>query len=97
MSNSAKLRITAFDGFSSNVNLSVRSVSPALSGAVFNFSDTTLTLSEYTVGSDFWVEVPTSVSSGLYIITIEGRNGGLTRTIDVRLNVNTKDPTFIEI
>ena len=96
-SNSAKITVAVFDGFSSNVNLSVQSVSPALSGTKFNFSDSSLTPGEFSTGSDFSVTVPASAPPGLYTITVRGIDGGLVRDVNVRLNVNTKDPSFREI
>ncbi|HEY4521517.1 MAG TPA: hypothetical protein VJH05_00020 [Candidatus Paceibacterota bacterium] len=96
-SNTAKITVGVFDGFSSNVNLSVQSVSPAISGATFNFSDASLTPSEFTTGSDFSVTVPASTAPGVYTITVRGADGGFVRDVNVRLNVNTRDPSFREI
>ena len=76
-SNTAKITVGVFDGFSSNVNLSVQSVSPALSGTKFNFSDSSLTPGEFSTGSDFSVTVPASAPPGLYTITVRGIDGGL--------------------
>lgn len=105
-SNSSKITVSVFDGFSSNVNLSVQSVSPALPGARFNFSDSSLTPSEFATGSDFTVTIPSNTAPGVYTIKIQGADGGLVRTTrdctgssdcDIRLNVNTRDPSFREI
>jgi hypothetical protein len=96
-SNESTLTIAAFDGFASTINLSVDSISPALPGAVFNFSDASLTSGEYARGSQFSVTVPSSTPSGIYTITIRGIDGGLVRTLNVKLNVNARDPSFREI
>lgn len=96
-SNSAKITVSAFDGFSSNVKLSVQSVSPLLAGATFNFSDSSLNQNEYLVGSNFSVTIPSNTPPGIYTITVRGVDGGLVRDANIRLNVNTKDPSFREI
>lgn len=96
-SNSTKITVEVFDGFASNVNLSVQSVSPALAGAVFNFSDSSLSPSEFLSGSDFSVTVPANTLFGRYDIKLKGVDGGLVTNINVILNVNTKDPSFREI
>ena len=105
-SNVAKITVGTFDGFSSNINLSVQSVSPVLSGATFSFSDSSLTPSEFSTGSDFSVTVPASTAPGVYTIKIRGADGGLVRPTrdctsgsdcDIRLNVTIKDPSFREI
>ncbi|MEK7503085.1 MAG: hypothetical protein AAB556_01415 [Patescibacteria group bacterium] len=96
-SSATNLSISPFDGFASAVNLSAQSVSPALSGASFDFSDSILTSGEYLRGSSFSVTIPASTPSGIYTITIRAANGGLVRNVNVRLNVNTRDPSFREI
>lgn len=83
--------------FASDVALSIKSVSPALSGATFNFTDSSLSSSEYSTGTKFSVNVPSGTSSGLYTITIKGEGGELIRTVDVRLNVENVEPKWIEI
>lgn len=96
-SNSMKIAVNAFDGFNDIVRFSVQSVNPSLSGSVYNFSKTSLKSGEYSTGLNFSVTVPASTPPGLYTITVEGRDGGLVRTLDVRLNVIAKDPSFKEI
>jgi hypothetical protein len=97
-SSQTTITVAANGPFNSNVSLSIDSVSPALpAGTVYHFSDTTLTSSEYSNGSQFYVTIPGTTSAGLYTITIKGEGGGLIRTVPVVLNVEAVDPGWIEI
>ena len=91
------ITVTPFNGFSSNVNLSVQSANPALTGATYNFSNPTLTSSTYSSGSTFNVVLPATTAAGLYTITIKGEDGGLIRTVPVYLNVETFNLGWKEI
>ncbi len=83
--------------FTNDVALSVDSVNPALSGATFNFADSSLSSAEYSGGTKFSVNVPSGFSSGLYTITIKGDGGGLIRTVNIQLNIEAVEPSWIEI
>lgn len=96
-SNSTTITIIPSNGFNDNINLSVQSVSPALAGATYNFSDSTLTSSEYSSGSTFSVTLPSTTPAGTYTIIIRGADGGLIRTINVNLNVEVFSPGWMEI
>ena len=96
-SSSMKITINAFEGFNETVRFSVKSVNPTLNNATYNFSKKSLGPGEYSDGLTFSVTVPPSVAPGLYTIIIEGKNGGLVRNLEVRLNVIAKDPSFKEI
>ncbi len=95
---SGETTITVTDpiNFSDDVSLSAQSISPAMPGVSYNFGDSTLSSSEYSTGSTFRVNVPGSASKGLYIITVRGEDGGLVRTVEIRLNVEELDPGWEE-
>lgn len=96
-SNTTKITVTPFDQFASPVVLSFNSASPALSGAVYNLTPMTLSSGQYSSGSVFKVTVPGTTAPGNYIITINGVDGGLVRTVNVILHVNSTSPEFQEI
>ena len=97
VSSETMITISPQDPFASDVSLSVDSVNPALSGATYNFSDSSLSSPEYSTGTRFSVNVPAGTPSGLYTITIKGDGGGLIRTINVQLNIEAVEPSWIEI
>ena len=83
----------------SPVTLSFNSVSPALSGAVYNLVPTNLPQNQYSSGSTLKVTVPGNTAPGNYVITIKGEGGSptLTRTVNVNLKVNSTSPELREI
>ncbi|OGZ29733.1 MAG: hypothetical protein A2931_00320 [Candidatus Niyogibacteria bacterium RIFCSPLOWO2_01_FULL_45_48] len=96
-------------GFNSQVTLSVDSVTPALSGAIYNFRNNTngqessgssptinLTSGQFSAGADFWVGVPRESALQEYTIRIRGEGGGKIR-LDVKLNASIVSPDFREI
>lgn len=97
-SDDTKITATPIGAFADDVALSVQSVSPALpAGTVYNFSPQILTQTQYSSGSNFEVTVPGDTAEGEYIITVQGQSPGLTRTVNVILRVNFKNPIFREI
>ena len=98
-SDNTTITVIPSNGFSISVNLSVQSINPALAGATYNFSNPTLTSSQYSTGSTFSVTVPSNTPAGTYTIIIQGRDGGLIRTVtpDLRLNVEVFNPGWQEI
>jgi len=97
VSTETAITLTPSGTFASDVALSVDSINPALSGATFNFADSSLSSAEYSGGTKFSVNVPAGTPSGLYTITIKGDGGGLIRTINVQLNIEAVEPSWIEI
>ncbi len=97
-SNSATLTITPFNGFTSNVALSVASVSPALpGGTTYQFSPSALNQSKYSSGSQFKVKIGAGISSSkVYTITVQAADGGLVRTVNILLNAQIKNPNWKE-
>lgn len=107
-STTVTVQVAPLSGFSSNVALSVESVSPNLpSGTTFSFDSSTVNLgqvgatldqSHYSSGSQFKVNIGAGLtSSQIYTIVIKGADGGLTRTSTVYLNVQIKSPYWREI
>ncbi len=98
-SSATTITVTPFNGFSSNISLSVQSVSPSLpSGSTYNFSRTSLNSSQYSSGSQFSVHIGAGLSaSQTYTITIKAVDGGLARTTNVILNAQVKNPDWREI
>jgi len=82
--------------FEDSVALSVQNISPAISGASYDFSDILIDDSEYGTGSSFSIIVPDTTSSGTYTITIRGTGSGFNRTVNVVLNVNRAAPGYEE-
>ncbi len=82
--------------FTGTVALSASSGSPALSGAVYTFSDASLSSAEYAVGSTMLVRLPAGVPNGTYPIVVRGDSNGLVSTVTVNLSVSGKNPTFDE-
>lgn len=92
------ITVSAFGGFSSDVNITVESADPALpEGVEYNFSDSTLDSSEYSSGSEFWVRVPADTTPDNYLLTLKGEGGGLIRNVTVQLSVVLLDPLFREV
>ncbi len=102
---SSATAITAipYNGFSSNISFPVASVtvSPSLpAGSTFSFSPSNLPQSQYSSVSQFLVHIGAGLTaSQLYTFTIQGIGGNpsLTRTNTVYLNVQVKNPGWIEI
>lgn len=92
--NETTITVTPVNDFDENISLSVQSVSPSLSGATYNFSDSALSPAEYSAGSKFSVSVPGSADSGAYTITIKGDGGTFVSTVDVRLNIESFSSDF---
>ncbi|MEK7134658.1 MAG: hypothetical protein AAB819_02970 [Patescibacteria group bacterium] len=95
-SNSATVTVTPQNSFSATVDLSATTITPNLPGIVYTLGDNSLVSSEYDRGSSFSVTVPGDTASGTYAITIEGRSGGLTRTIAIDLGINTLNVRYEE-
>ena len=95
-SNSATVTVTPQNSFSATVDLSATTITPNLPGIVYTLGDNSLVSSEYDRGSSFSVTVPGDTASGTYAIIIEGRNGGLTRTVTITLSINTLDVQYLE-
>ena len=81
-------------GFSSTISISATSDIPGSES--FNFSDPSLSSSEYSTGSRLSVTVPADTPSGSYTITVQGSGGGLVRTVPVAVNAEATDPRFRE-
>lgn len=81
-------------GFNKNVSLTASS---GISGAVYSFAPQILFDTGYSVGSMFFVSVPNNTTPSTYPIIITGNAGGIIRITTVNINVETKDPIFIEI
>lgn len=97
-SDNTKITATPIGAFTDEVALSVQSVSPSLPpGTVYNFSPQSLKQNQYSAGSNFKVTVPGDTAEGDYIITVQGQSPGLTRTVNVILHINFKNPIFREI
>ncbi|TSD03215.1 MAG: hypothetical protein Athens071416_276 [Parcubacteria group bacterium Athens0714_16] len=84
------LSILPQNSFSSAVNLSVSYLPPQLSGAKIVLSKSSLSSSVFGSGSEFRIIANNPIATGSYLITIQGQSGGLTRTINVVLNVDNK-------
>ncbi|MCR4330151.1 MAG: hypothetical protein NUV65_06440, partial [Candidatus Roizmanbacteria bacterium] len=82
--------------FSQPVTFSVSDISPALPGAVYNFTPATLSSSEYDTGALFTVTAPGNTEQRDYTITVEASGGGITRSVDVVMGVTVIDPNFKE-
>lgn len=80
------ITITSANGFSSNVTLSASS---DISGAIYNFITNPLISSKYSTGSVFSITIPSATTKGPHTITIQGADGGLIRTVNVILNVES--------
>jgi len=96
-SNQTTIGVDAVDSFDDPVTLSVSDISPDIPDAEYTFDDRTLDADEYANGTPFQVTVPGDTLTGDYTITIHGDSGDLTRTIDVLLQVESKDPQFQNI
>ncbi len=92
-SNSSTIKAVV-ESFSSDIALTVTSVTPALSGATFQFSDTTLSTGEYSTGSALSVTVPGSTTSGTHVVNVKGTGGGFDRTVNLVLTINATNPQF---
>jgi hypothetical protein len=88
------IKVLPLNGFNENVSLSVKSISPALAGASYDFSDSVLTSSEYSTGSVFSITIPATTSSGEYIITIKGDSPSFSRETTIKLNVESYEPPW---
>ncbi|MDO8555054.1 MAG: CARDB domain-containing protein [bacterium] len=93
-SSKTTVSIFSINGFNQDVSLSASS---AIAGAVYNFTPQSLASNKYNSGSKFLVSVPNNATPGIYPVTVTGNAGGIIRTVTVNLNVETKDPIFIEI
>lgn len=97
-------------GFNSQITLSIESVTPSLSGAIYHWkknatgqessgSSPTITLNsgQFSNGADFWADVPRESAPQEYTIRIKGDDGEKTRFVDIKLNTQSTTPTFEEI
>ncbi len=98
VSTETTITVTSLYGFSSNVVLSVQSVSPSLpSGSTFSFIPSILTSAHYSSGSKFKVNISSGLTgSQTYTIVVQGVGGSSTNTTIVSLNVAIKQPGWIE-
>src|SRR3990172_8478165 len=97
--NSTQTTITviADPGFSEDVVLTAI-FPPELVGATGIFSDDTLSSSEYSTGSTFYVSLPAGVPVGSYTITVRAVDGTIPpRTVTLEITVNVNDPNFKEV
>ncbi|TSD02144.1 MAG: LamG domain-containing protein, partial [Parcubacteria group bacterium Athens0714_24] len=94
-SNSTTITVSPLNGFSSNINFSVQSISPAIAYTP-NFSNSTLSSSQYASGSTFSITLPASTPAGIYTIVIKGDSGGIVRTVNLTLNVEIFNPNWVE-
>lgn len=80
-----------------SLTFSVTNVSPSLpAGVSYTFTPNPLSAGQYSQGASFVANVPVT-DSGLYTLTIEASGGGIVKQATVYLNVNTVNPSFIEI
>jgi hypothetical protein len=91
-SNTTTIKVNPLAGFGANVTLSILS-GPSVT---YNFSDTTVTSSEYSSGETLSVTISSEFPRGNYPIVVQGQGGGLTRTRTVILSVDEQGPTFEE-
>ncbi|QQG46498.1 MAG: hypothetical protein HYY55_01485 [Candidatus Niyogibacteria bacterium] len=107
------ITVVSLFGFNSQVALSVDSITPALSGAVYHLRNNTngqessgplssppmitLTSGQFSDGADFWIEVPRESALQEYTIRLKGEGDGKDRFIDVKMNVEELTPGFKEI
>jgi len=87
------ITLAPINGFNSDVTLSASS---DISGATYNFSANPLVSSKYSTGSVFNVKIPSTTTKGPHTITITGVDGGLIRTANVILNVESFNPGWRE-
>ena len=85
------IKVIPQNNFSSAVNLSVSYLPPQLSGAKIILSKGSLLGSEYGSGAEFRIVANNPIATGSYLITIQGKSGGLLRTINIVLNVDNKN------
>jgi len=93
-SSQTTITVNPNETFSGGVSLSVDSVTPSISGATYNFSDAILSSGEYAGGSLFWVTVPFGIIEGDYVVSIKGASGGLSKFLNVTLNIDVVAPNF---
>ncbi len=83
------ITVNADPGFTEDISLS-SDISTVIPGAKDNFSDSTLSSSEYSSGSTFYATVPAETAPGLYHFTIIGDGETITgRTIEITLNISS--------
>jgi len=96
ISDDTTIRIVRLEKYLSDTSFTA---SPAILDGVsvtYVFSDPTLSPSEYSIGSQFHVEIPEPISDGVYTITVIAEGGGLLRTITVELTAENFLPAFEE-
>jgi hypothetical protein len=93
-SGSATTTVNPNATFSSGVALSLNSITPPIPGASYTFSDNTLRSGEYSRGSSFTITVPKNTSAGAYTVSIKGKSLGISRYVNVKLNISFVNPSF---
>ncbi|MBI4692003.1 MAG: hypothetical protein HY773_00960 [Candidatus Terrybacteria bacterium] len=88
--NETTVTVTPINNFDSNIVLS-SNISSVILGATGNFSDSTLSSLEYSIGSKFKVNLPGTATPGTYTITITGMavDGSHISTEEVILNIES--------
>ncbi|MCX6731541.1 MAG: hypothetical protein NTX55_00960, partial [Candidatus Parcubacteria bacterium] len=93
-SSNTTITLTPANEFSDNITLSASS---DISGATYNFTtNNPLTSSKYSTGSVFNITIPSTTTRGQHTIVIRGADGGLVRTVNVILNVESYNPGWQE-
>lgn len=88
--------IASEGGFGSDVVLGAE---PQTLGGVpvtYNFSDTALSLGEYSTGSIFSLSSTSSIPAGQYTITITGVGGGISKTLDILFDAAATSSRSVE-
>jgi len=93
-SGNATTTVNPNETFASDVSLSVDSITPSISGVSYVFSDGLLSSGEYGYGSLFTITVPSSATAGNYTVSVKGESLGLSKIVDIILNVSFIDPGF---
>jgi prepilin-type N-terminal cleavage/methylation domain-containing protein len=86
-STKSTIEVQPSGGFDKDVELSA---SGGPTGIEYKFNPDELEDDEYDDGSKFWVNVPDNTAIGQYTITVEGKGGGKTSTVNVILDVFAK-------
>jgi len=94
------IKVESFNGFSDNVNLSVRLTSGSLPTGIttadYGVSDNTITSAEYFVGFKFWINVPAAVCQPIKDVIFRVLGNGGESSAQVQVSIGSISPTFRE-